>query len=179
MNPISDNPKTVVDFAMNFELEGRKILHDAGEKSKDPLSKATFQFLADQELKHIEAIRAFAAALAKNSEFNTADLPTPLSKEESRKAIKDIFTQFKTKFEATSGKEEERQEVYYVAEDMEHRGHDFYHAAAEKTTDATARKLYKFLAEEEARHFEIIQETAEFLKQPDAIMAVEERWMQF
>ena len=56
-------------------------------------------------------------------------------------------------------------------------GHDFYEKAAELAHDPTARKLYQFLAGEEQKHFEIIQDTHDFLKQPDAFMAVEEQWM--
>jgi rubrerythrin len=179
MNPMSSNPTEVAEAAMQFELEGRKILIDAGQKAQDPLSKATFQFLADQELKHIEAIKAFAASLAGEGKFDPSALQAPLTKLQAREGIKGIFAQFQSKFEATAGQEHERQEVYKVAMDMERRGHDFYESSAERSTDDTSKKLFKWLTGEETNHFEIIQETAEFLKQPDAIMAVQERWMQF
>lgn len=175
---VPNDPKEVLDAAIEFELQGRKILDDAGVKAQDPLSKATFQFLADQELKHIETIQAFAQALAESGGFNPSLIPTPMTRLQAREGISGLFSQFKSQFEATSGQDEERQKVYTVAMNMEHRGHDFYQDAADQATDESAKKLYTFLAEEENRHFEIIQETAEYLKQPDAFMAIDERWMQ-
>jgi len=174
---VSNNSTEVAESAINYELEGRKILSDAEEKAVDPLSKATFRFLADQELRHIEAIKSFAQSLSGEGAFDQ-ELLLPATREYARDQIKGLFAEFKSRFEETSGRDEERQSIYKVALDMEHCGHDFYHAAAEQAADETAKKLYSFLAEEESRHFELIQETATFLKQPDAIMAVEERWMQ-
>lgn len=178
MNTITNDPKEVVDSAMCLEMEGHQILLDACENAKDPLSKATFQFLADQELKHIEAIKAYATALADAGDFDPSALAKPLDKVEACRLIQGIFSKIKTEFEETQGKDEERQAVYSVALDMETRGHDFYKKAAEQSTNETAKKLFEFLTNEESNHFEIIQETADFLKQPDAFMAVEERWMQ-
>jgi rubrerythrin len=179
MTNIPKDPNEVVEAAMAFELEGRKILINAGAKAVDPLSKATFEYLANQELNHIEAIKAFAESLAGTGSFDPNALGKPLTKLEAREGIQGIFARFKAQYEATAGKEDERQEVYKAAMDMERCGHDFYQCAAEQSADETSRKLFSFLMDEETKHFDIIQETAEFLKQPDAIMAVEERWMQF
>jgi rubrerythrin len=179
MTNIPENPREVVETALQFELEGRKILVDAGEKAKDPLSKATFKFLADQELKHIDAIKAYACALDEGKTFSCSTLGEHMDKSQAMAEIQKIFSKIKSEYESVEGKEDERQEVYEIAMDMERRGHDFYEKAASQTTNDTSRQLFQFLTGEETNHFEIIQETAEFLKQPDAIMAVEERWMQF
>ncbi|MHB1001794.1 MAG: ferritin-like domain-containing protein [Armatimonadota bacterium] len=175
---ISNDPKEVVKAALEFEMEGHKIFIDAGEKSKDPLSKATFKFLADQELQHIEAIKAFAASLEGKGKFDADTLGEYMTAAKAKKEIIGIFAQFKDQFEATAGDADERLEIYKVAMNMETRGHDFYGQAADEATDQTSRKMFRFLSDEEAQHFMLIQDTHDFLEQPDAFMAMEERWMQ-
>lgn len=174
---IPNDPKAVVDAALEFENQGHQILLDAKDSAVDPLSKATFEFLADQELEHIQAIKSFAASLAAAGEFDPNSIANPLTGQELRDGIKSIFERIKPEFAETSGKPEERLEVYTAALNMERHGHDFYRKAAEQSTDDTAKKLYDFLAEEETKHFTIIQDTRDFLRQPDAFMAIEEHWM--
>lgn len=177
MIEIPNDPVKVAEAAMEFELEGRRILESAGEKAKDPLSKATFQFLADQELKHIEVIKAFTTALTNEESFDTSAIDECMSKEEACKLIRGIYTEFKSKFDQVSELDAERLKIYDVAEEMERHGHAFYECAANQAQDEQARKLYAFLAAEEIKHFEIIQETHDYLSQPDAFMAADENWM--
>jgi rubrerythrin len=175
---IPSDPKEIIKAALDFEADGYKIFVDAGEKAVDPLSKATFKFLRDQEVKHIERIEAFAAAEDGKGEFDVNSLGEPMSIINAKKEIGGIFAEFKNKFEATAGDEDERMEIYKVAMNMEVRGHDFYGSAADQAKDERSKKIWRFLSDEEAHHYQLIEETFEFLKQPDAFMAVEERWMQ-
>lgn len=175
---IPDDPKEVIKAAMDFEAEGYKIFVDAGEKSTDSLSKATFTFLRDQEVIHMERIKQFAAMMESGDEFDANSLGEPIDVAKAKKQIGGIFAEFKSQFEATAGDSNERMEVYNVAMKMECRGHDFYGSAADEAKDEVSRRIYRFLSDEEAQHYMIIQETYSYLMQPDAIMAVEERWMQ-
>ena len=179
MVAIPDDPKGVVEAALRFEEEAYRILCDAKDKAEDPLSKATFDFLAGEEVKHMEAIKAFAGSLALSGAFDPAILSRPITVNEAKQEIKGIFARFQPEFAETAAKGRPRLKVYAIAMDMERWGHDFYLAAAEQATDDTARKLYRFLSDEEIKHFEIIQDTHDFLKQPDAFMAIEEHWMTF
>jgi rubrerythrin len=177
MNAISNDPKEVAESALDFEYEGHKILAEAAKEATDPLSKATFEFLAGEEIKHIEAIKAYAKALAEQGKFDTTNLGMPLSKEEASTRIRSLFAQFKPHFQETIWREEGRLKIYDIALDMERHGYDFYTQASAHATDETAKQFYEFLANEESKHFEIIQETKAFLAQPDALMAYEEHWM--
>ena len=121
MNAVSDNPVEIADAAMKYEQEGYKIICDAKDKATHPLSKATFEFLAEQELQHIEAIKEFARSLAGECEFDTGKYCKSTTKREVSQQIKGIFSKFKAEFEAVGGKEDidERLETYGVALDME------------------------------------------------------------
>lgn len=180
MGDILNNPKNVIDAALQFEEEGHRILLDARDKATHPLSKAAFEFLANEELKHIETIKAFAGSLEGVGEFNASTLGTPITKRQAGERIRTIFEKLRERLNST-GREaiEERLDIYDAAMEMERRGYQLYEDIANKSEDETTRKLCRFLAGEEACHFELIQDTREFLKQPDAFMAIEERWMTF
>lgn len=177
MTNISDDPNAVVETAIANEIEGHKILMNARETANDPLARATFDFLATEELHHIELIKEFSRTLSGVQEFDLAKLHET-SMSEAASKVKSIFERFAVDFEAAAATDDQRLETYKVAMDMERRGHDFYSSAAKKVADGRARELFEFLASEEQRHFNMIQDTHDFLDQPDGILAMEERWMQ-
>jgi len=177
MSQVLNDAAEVLESALRNEQEAHDILIHAREAVDNPLARATFDFLAGEELKHMQAIKQFAESLARHEEFDADDLER-LTSAEARSHIILIFERFRTSFEAVGASDQPRLEIYEVAMDMERRGHDFYASAARRAADEDARKLYEFLAAEEVKHFEIIQDTHDFLRQPDALLAIEERWMQ-
>ena len=177
MAQVSDDAKQVLETALQNELKAREILQQSRENVDNPLAKATFDFLADEELKHIVIIKQFASGLTGEEDLDTDEMTT-LTTPEAKQRIASIFERFRVAFEAVSTSDQPRQEVYEVAMDMERHGHDFYTRAAQQTSDEKSKRLYEFLAGEEIKHFELIQDTHDFLQQPDAMLAIEERWMQ-
>lgn len=177
MQAIATTPEAAARQAIEFEIEGHKILSDARESTTDLRAKATFQFLAEQELHHIEVIKDFAKALAAGEAWEGAEL-SPISQAEIGSQLRGIFERFKAQYEEVSELPDAHLEVYQVALEMERRGYDFYKAAAAKTEDPGAKKLFEFLSLEEERHFEIIQDTHDFLANPAGYLAWDERWMQ-
>jgi len=177
MVPTADSPREVAETALHNEMKAREILLDAKENVDNPLAKATFEFLANEELKHIEIIKKFAKALSGAGEFDADDL-SGTTAAEAKEHIKNIFERFRVSFEEVGAGDQPRLEIYRVAMDMERHGYEFYKRAAEQALDKQARELYDFLGSEEICHFELIQDTHDYLQQPDALMAVEERWMQ-
>jgi rubrerythrin len=174
---IPDDPNAVLDAAIANEMEGRKILLRGQEAASTPLAKATFQFLANEETHHIELIEEFSQSLKGVKTWDPESMKE-ISMSEVGVAIKGIFERFATQFEAVATADDERLEIYKVAMDMERRGFDFYSSAAAKSEDPQAKGFYTFLAHEEQRHYQMIQDTHDFLAQPDALLAMEERWMQ-
>lgn len=170
---VPNDPKEVLEAAINNEREAYKLLCASRDACEDKLSKATFDFLAREEVKHIDVIQKFAAtglAVA-------PDVGHPLSKAEVARGVKGIFEQFGWQYEQAASMDD-RLEAYRTAMEMERHGHQFYARAAEMATNEEARKFFQFLASEEVRHFEIIQDSYDFLSEPDAMLAMEERWMQ-
>ncbi|HOK55294.1 MAG TPA: ferritin family protein [Armatimonadota bacterium] len=177
MQNIPNDPQAIMEAAIANEIEGHKILQRGKKTVDSPLARATFEFLANEELKHIELIKDFSQVIAGIKKWDPESLQeTTLS--DAGNGIRGIFEQFAHQYEEVSIADDERLQIYQVAMDMERRGYDFYTKAADKVQDERAKKLLQFLASEEIRHFQIIQDTHSFLQQPDAILAMEERWMQ-
>lgn len=174
MAEIPNDPKAVLEMALQNEVQGHKILNDARDACDDRLAKATFDFLAKEELKHVQIIKQYAETGMANPPSSSA----VVTRQQMAQGIKGIFEQFGWQYEQVAGQDDARAEAYRTAMEMERHGHHFYAQAAEKATDEEAKKFYQFLAAEEVRHFEIIQESHDFLTQPDAMLAMEERWMQ-
>lgn len=177
MQNVFSDPNAVLETAIANEIEGRNILIKGKDTAETPLAKATFQFLADEELKHIELIKDFSKTLAGVKPWDSEKLEE-LNLSEAGSQIRSIFERFATQFEEVNTADDERLEIYRVAMDMERRGYEFYSKAAESAEDPRAKELYAFLASEEQRHFQMIQDTHDFLEQPDGLLAMEERWMQ-
>ena len=177
MQNIPDDPNAVVEMAIKFEIEGHKILQQAKKASTEPLAIATFEFLANEELKHIEIIEDYAKTLEGAKEWSP-DMLKELTLAGASAGIRGIFERFGAQFEEATTAPEQRMEVYKVAMDMERRGYDFYKTASEKSSNEQSRSFFSFLAGEEMRHFRIIQDTHDFLDNPDGFFSIEERWMQ-
>lgn len=178
MQDIMNDPKAIAETAIANEIEGRAMLERGKNSATTPLAKATFEFLANEELKHIALIKQFAESLTGTTKWCTDDLGEGLDINQACTIIKHLNERYGTEFETVGGLVDERLKVYQVAMDMERQGYAFYSNAAKHATNEQARELCQFLADEEAKHFEILQDTHDFLQQPDALLAMEERWMQ-
>lgn len=176
MTHIPKNPTEVLAMALRNEERGREILLDGERSAKSPLAKATFEFLANEELEHIRLIQEFARSLETGGDWRPGELK-PVSKRKAGEHVKSIFDKYAAEFQKVGERGEERMDIYEAALQMERDGHHYYAHAAEQAEDERARSLYEFLAKEETRHFELIQDTRDFLDLPDALLAVEERWM--
>jgi rubrerythrin len=177
MTNIPNDPNAVLEAALANELEAHDILLRAEESVDSTIVKATFEFLAREELKHIEIIKKFAEDIKGLEAWDQESLEG-LKMSEAAAHIRGIFQRFATQFEQANQTDDARMEVYKVAMDMERRGYEFYSRAAGIVTEEKAKQLFSFLAGEEQKHFQIIQDTHDYLENPDGLMAMEEHWMQ-
>lgn len=57
---------------------------------------------------------------------------------------------------------------------IESEGYKFYEKSARETTDPIGKKMYEYLKGEENRHWELLQNTYEYLSDPSLWFAKEE-----
>lgn len=151
--------------ALYFEKKGHKIYTDTAKKTKNSIVKKTFSYLAEQEMHHIEEIEQF---LQKNKIELKGDNP-----KETKEFFKMTADEFKKKTELS----DDDIKAHEVALELEQSSYDFYKEEYEKTNNKDLKKFFKFLMEQENAHYEFVQKTYEFIKNPVGFYTEQEKWM--
>ena len=151
--------KKALETALDMEGAGYDFYKKCAKKTKDELAKKVFEALAEDENRHIGSISCYCAGVAdKNKTPRLCDVLDP------HKPIKQrvIFEKFKAPGEAA----DDELKAYETAMKMENDGYDFYKKSYDAAGDGNSKDLYKFLMGEEKAHFELINNTYNFLKDP-------------
>ncbi len=161
-------------LATSIEMEenGRQFYLKAAKKSVNEFGKRVFEALADDETRHIVAIKEYYETLSKKQK--TPELSGVMPRHKSIKK-RVIFGRRESELLKKVTTEADELKAYKIAMDMENEGYNFYKKTLESITDANAKDLYKFLLSEEESHYELISSTYEYLKNPASWFAKEEK----
>jgi rubrerythrin len=156
-----DNEKTI----RAFYLKNAK-------KLKNEIARKTFIFLADEELKHIDAIDAFSKSIREGDEpFVEAG-----TEDEAINEVREFFSDtVKVAVEKAVAGESDLK-AYEAGLVLEQKGYDFYKKSAEKAEHLNVKKLFEFLMKEENSHYALISNALNYLKNPDEYFQGEESW---
>jgi rubrerythrin len=161
-------------LAASIEMEeaGREFYLKAAKECKNELGKRVFDALADDETRHIAAIKQYCEVIAKKNKTPQLCLAMPL-----HKGIKErlVFGKRESELLKDAAVNADDLKAYEVAVDMENAGYDFYKKALEAAANPDIKDLYKFLISEEETHFELVSSTYEYLKDPAAWFAEHEK----
>ncbi len=154
----------VFDFAMQMEEDGRDYYEEMASKTKIPALKKILTGLADDERRHYQ--------IFKNLKEQHSDRVSQLSEKSTT-----IMSDAKNIFEQLSGDEVEVDtagdaiEVWEHAQEIEKKSEDFYREKAGVVPDKTAKDLLNKIADEEHKHWALIESVMQFLHRPD-------RWLE-
>jgi rubrerythrin len=159
-------------LAIEFEKKIRTFYLGHAEKLKRELAKKTFVFLADEELKHIEAIKAFNKSIHDGEEpmidSGTEDEAINRAKEFFAKSMEEQAE--KTRASASELK------VYELGLEMEQNGYNFYKENSEKAEHPNVKKLFDFLVKEENGHYALLSNAINYFKHPAEYFQDKESW---
>jgi len=156
----------IYDFAINFEIENRKLYEEFAEKSGNENLRGVFLRLAEEEKKHENIIRK----LKEDKKIKEVD--------------SDILSTAKEAFELISkdlsGKKDnifpqQQVDVYKKAKEMEVDSYQFYADKAEETDNPAVKKSFKRLAEEEKKHERILDNINEMVNRQNTRLDDAER----
>jgi rubrerythrin len=154
----------VFDFAMQMEEDGRDYYEEMASKTRIPALKKILTGLADDERRHYQ--------IFKNLKEQHSDQVSQLSEKSTT-----IMSDAKNIFEQLSGDEVEVDtagdaiEVWEHAQEIEKKSEDFYREKAGVVPDKTAKDLLNKIADEEHKHWALIESVMQFLHRPD-------RWLE-
>lgn len=145
--------KEAVDKARKLELDGIGFYTEAAEKCGVVSGKRMFQSFADDEKRHLQIIDDVVAGLG----VDLDEFAMP------RDEIRTLFSSATETMEDEMGATADEKDVVRVAMDMETKSYQLYKGAAADATDDVARKLFERLAREENQHYEMLENTLEYL----------------
>ncbi len=165
-----------LQLALKTEQEGYQMFRQAAEQATNEFVKRLFMRLAKDELLHMDLIKRFYADLQnKNSWRDLSEAERDIS--EAQHEMKTIFSDALEK--AKMGDlvfSDKDVEIYRKAAQFEKDGMDLYDKLYNETQDEKARRFYAFLREMEREHMEILDNTLQYLDNPDNWYLLTEGW---
>lgn len=150
------------EYAMKVEKDGEKYYRDLANKSLYTGLKMVFNILANEEVKHYNAIKE----MMNNSDVDFENL--------------DISLDTTTLYEVLSA---EKDSVNFNADEIkfyeeaiarEDGAQKFYLEKAEELTNENVKKIFIKLAAEEAKHAVVLQNILDFLEEPKNLVTAAE-----
>jgi rubrerythrin len=165
----------ILKLAIEKEHVRRDAYNEAAQSTQNPLAKATFEALAQDEDKHAQYLRAYYDSQSKNAGWPpVGDI---VEDEGGLEAVKMIFKYANEQIAQTAACDEDLGEVYEAAIAAETESVHLYRDALEHTTDQNARDFFALLVDVENRHLKLLSETQEFLNDTSKWFFDEEMWI--
>jgi rubrerythrin len=143
----------IFEFAMKMEKDGEGYYNELAKKSATPGLRNIFTMLAKAEVVHYEIFRKM-----KENEKVKVSQTKILSQ------VKNVFETMKEKKDLESAITES--ELYHEALEAEKRSREFYLSKAGEVKDAEQKEIFHKIADEEKKHYLILQEIVDFVSRP-------------
>lgn len=151
--------------ALDFEKKGEAVYSSAARKTKNPIVKRTFSYLAEQELNHINEIREY---IKRSSITLKGDKP---------KDTKRFFDMEIQTFREKTQLSDDDIKAHETALGLEQSSYAFYKEQHGKTTDKELKRFFMFLMEQENAHYALIQNAYGYIRDPEGFYTTEEKWV--
>ena len=150
----------VFEFAMKMEEDGKAYYEDMANKTTVPALKKILNGLADDEARHYKIFKSLkeqhADELAQLETQSTTILST----------AKNVFEQLSHE-NTTPDTKAEVVKVWKNAQDVEKKSEDLYREKAEIVEDAKGKEMLHKIADEEHKHWALIESVLKFLDRPN------------
>lgn len=148
-----------ISQALKLEQEGREFYLKAAEESLNEKARALFLSLADDERIHAEMIQRQLHAIEGEGKYVLIpDLNVPAIDLNAR-----LFPPERAQVEAKIGQNPNELDVLHVALENEIKSYDLYRQAAIEADSEEARTMYRWLANAELTHFNLLMSNYESL----------------
>ncbi len=144
----------IFEYALQMEKDGEDYYRQLAQQITNKGLRTILIMLADEEVKHYNAIEKM-----KTTEPYMAET-TILAD------AKNVFVQIKESnesFDFDLG----QAELYKKAQDIEERSRDFYLEKANEVTEEYQKEIFQRLADEEKKHYFLLENIIEFVSRPE------------
>ncbi len=143
----------IFDYAMQMEKDGEDYYRQLVGKTDNRGVKTILTMLADEEVKHYKTL---ARMKTKRPQMAETTILTD---------AKNIFARMKDSGESFDF-DAEQSDLYRKAQDIEKKTQDFYQAKADEVEQEYQREIFLRLAEEENKHYFLLENIIEFVSRP-------------
>ena len=143
----------IFDYALQMEKDGEQFYRKIAKKTDNKGLQAILTMLADEEIKHYQAIESMRQNKYQMTETTVLD------------EARNIFIKMKDQ-EETFEPDQEQAELYTKAQEIEKKSQQFYQEKARQTDKDDQKKLYERLAKEEEKHYFLLENIIAFVSRP-------------
>lgn len=143
----------IYDYAMQMERDGEDLYRDLANKTVSKGLRSILTMLADAEVKHYKLFQN----MKRNDKVTMAD--TSILND-----VKNVFV--KMKQEKSFEVDVSQIELYRKAQGIEKLTQDFYLAKAGEVEDKSQTGIFRRIADEEKRHYFILESIINFVNKP-------------
>ena len=159
-----------LEVALKNEEQEREFYLLHAERTSNPLGKAMFQEIADDELEHYNRLKKLHETWESEGRW-----PETVPLEVKRTKVKDVLkTMVSRAAELPPGDDDDLKAVR-TAIDFEARGVEFYSGLRDSIEDPIEKKFFDLLTKIENEHYLSLKETEEFLTDPASWYRTKER----
>lgn len=136
-----------------MEIDGKELYAEASENATSVKTRYFFHSLAKDEERHLSIIEKVVEGLG----VDVDEMPLPSDR------MQTVFSQISTEDIAELAATSEEKDAIDMALEMEKKSYDLYERAAEEAESDQEEKLLERLKLQENQHYEMLQNTAEYL----------------
>lgn len=150
-------------MALKLEQEGKRFFLESAAKFKGKLARQTFEFLANEEDKHIRRIEEFYSSIEQSGQTDQVTI--------ERSTAMDRLDTFQN--ELARLKDEIRPDAtdidaYHYALKFENGAELFYEKTMNESSDPNIKRFYAWLIAEEEMHSKLIGSCLKFAQDPES-----------
>ncbi len=144
----------IFEYAMQIEKDGEDYYRQLTRQVTNKGLKTILTMLADEEVKHYDALEKMKTEKPQIAETRIlAD-------------AKSVFVQIKESGESFDF-DIKQTELYRKAQDIEKKSRDFYTEKANEVTEGYQKEIFLKLADEEKKHYFLLENIIEFVSRPE------------
>jgi len=158
-----DQRLDALEVALNNEMKEREFYLNHADKTRNPVGRAMFIQIADDELEHYERLKDLHAKWRTKDTWPET-IPLTVKQTNVQTLLKDLIR----KVEDMPGADDDDLEAIEVATRFEAKGAEMYTELSSASTDPKEKAFFALLAGIEREHFLSLKDTEEYLKDPSS-----------
>jgi len=150
-----------LEVALNNEIREREFYLKNADRTKNPVGKAMFNQIADEELEHYERLKEVHERWERNEKWPET---VPLKVKDT--IVKDILKDSVKNLDKTPERDDDDLKAIQIAIDFESKGTSHYAKLRDDVSDPKEKEFFNLLARIEHGHYLSLKDAEEYLTDP-------------